>query len=170
MNLRTIKWVKWSALFVLLAIITGLTYFAYLYNEMIDIKTAGFSETEKKVINETKITEINDITAFYEKETYHIVFGTTNDEKEQVAFVPISNDGEILVLDERKLINQESILKKWENECSECTLIKIVPGMINNKPVWELTYTDKTHRYVFEYVSLFDGTPYEQFRFSTMFK
>lgn len=169
MNINTKRWVKWIFIFVIVALFIVLMYFVFLYNQIMSTKTSGYTETEKRISAETEITEIEQITSFHEKNSFHVVMGKTN-ETEKVAFVPSKNDEPIEVIDKNNIISKNAIKDQWKNECKECDLIKIVPGMINDQPVWEVTYTDNYDRYVFDYLSIHNGVRYEQFRFSTMFK
>ena len=171
MKRHQIHWLKIFLMAFTTILIVSFIYFIVLYNQVISANTEGFSDTEDKVISETTIVDIEQITTFHEIESYHVVWGTTEDHTEQLAFVPLdSSDGQIEVVDQQDILSQEIVQKAWKRDCTTCQLNKIVPGKIRNNLVWELTYTDEKGRYVFDYLSIYDGSRYEQFAFSTMFK
>ncbi|MGM8365370.1 cell wall elongation regulator TseB-like domain-containing protein [Virgibacillus sp. W0181] len=155
---------------IILAFLIVFIYFIVLYNQMMQIKTEGYAESEKRIMNETSIVEIDKITSFHEKDAYHVVWGKTAEEVNKLAFVPLTNDDPIEIIKKSEMMAEDSIVNQWERNCNDCNFIKIVPGIVEDQPVWELTYTDKADRYVFDYLSIYDGSAYEQFRFSTMFK
>lgn len=171
MNRYSVRWLRFFLISFSTILIVSIVYLIVLYNQVMSAKTEGFTDTEKKVISQTSIVTIEQITTFHEKESYHVVWGKTEDNMKQLAFVPIdSSDEQIIVVDEHDILSKEVIQNEWEKDCTSCQLNKIVPGKIRNNLVWELTYTDEKGRYVFDYLSIYDGTRYEQFSFSTMFK
>jgi len=42
--------------------------------------------------------------------------------------------------------------------------------MIDKKALWELTYEDADQHYIIDYLSMDDGSRYEQYRFKRTFK
>ena len=164
------NWLKWSFWIICLIFILGSIYSIYLYKTIQKNKLAGFAETEEQVLHETELTVINDIHRFHGEDTFHILFGTTKEGKRKIIFVPLQdNDKSFTVIDESEIIQKESVLNQWDNQCQGCELIKIRPAMIDGKPLWEVTYIDKSRRYTFDYLSIYDGSRYEQLRFKQMY-
>ncbi|WP_377559121.1 DUF5590 domain-containing protein [Ornithinibacillus salinisoli] len=141
---------------------------------MLNNKTEGFAETKEKVIDSTDIVEVNDIIRFHGNEYYHIVSGKTNKDIKQFVFVPITEDkekkDEYIIIDQDDILSHDSIKRDWQNNCNDCNLIKIIPAIIEENPLWEITYTDDSNRYVMDYVSIYDGSQYEQLRLRKTFK
>lgn len=162
---------KWSFIIFLLLIIFGLIYLGFLYYEIQQNKTKGYANAKETVIKNTSITEINNIVRFHGEEAYYVIYGTTESKKELMAFVPFNhqNNDQLTVLDLTEIISKESVIEEWQKQCTDCQLIKVIPGMINNKPLWEITYVDSSKRYVFDYLSIEDGSQYERLRFKRMF-
>jgi len=149
-----------------------LVYFTFLYHKTQQNKTADYAKVKEIVMEQTQIIEIDDILRFHGEEAFYVVFGTTENNEEKIAFVPFEYHHEepITTINQSEIISQENILNKWRNQCSNCKFIKIIPGKVNDELVWELTYIDSTDRYVFDYLSIYDGTQYEQLRFKMLFK
>lgn len=148
-----------------------LFYFIFMYYSIQQSKTKGFAETKEYVKASTDIVQIEAIERFQEIDTYHIVEGKTKDNIEQIVFVPISNPDEKLTIIEKKdLLTRDEIEKIWRDDCSSCRLVAIKPAMINHESLWELTYYDESNRYVFDYVSMEDGSNFEKIRLQREFK
>src|SRR5699024_10805777 len=67
------------------------------------------------------------------------------------------------------IIAEEQIYEKWRARGQHCDLIQISPAMIDNEPLWEITYKDDD-MYTFHYVSMIDGTMSERLQLTQMFK
>lgn len=164
-------WVKWVMIFLLLTIIALLTYMIILYNDIQEDRQIGFSETKKIVLRDTDLVEITEIQRYHGEFAYHIVFGHTENNEQQIVYVPLTNaEEELMIVNKSDIVPKESIEKQLQNECNTCKIISIIPGIEDNELLWELTYVDASERYVLEYVSIYDATPYEQFRFTRLYK
>ena len=165
------SWLKWSLLILILILIISTIYSIFLFKDIQESKTIGYSETEKKVLQETDIESITNITHFFDKTTYHIVFGETEHGEEKIVFVPKEKNAEkMTIIDGNEVLTKQEIRSLLENDCTKCQLIKINPAMIKDNPLWEVTYRDDTDRYVLDYLSMYDGSRYEQFKFRQTFR
>lgn len=163
--------VKVSIISVLIILLIVLTYFGVTYNALQKSKTAGFQSTKDHVLDQTDIIQIHHVETFQEMDTYHIVFGKTAEDIEQVIFVPISNpDKALTIVDKADIIGKEVIETEWSSHCEQCKLVSIKPAMLSHTPLWELTYYDGSNRYVFDYVSMNDGSSFEKIRLQREFK
>lgn len=163
---------KWSLLIILGILVIVLVFGIFLYKDIQASKIEGYSETEKAVLNETELESVEQVTHFYGEETFHIALGHTKEQDEKLVFVPQDEDQEateMVVIDQEDIMSKEDIIAVWTEQCSDCKLIKINPAMIKEEPLWEMTYRDDTNRYVIDYLSIYDGTEYEQYRFKEMF-
>ncbi|MUK87292.1 hypothetical protein GMD78_02600 [Ornithinibacillus sp. L9] len=167
----TPSWVKWSFLVLILLLIIVIVYSVFFYQAILNNKTEGFDHTRNKVLQTTDIVEIEVINRFHGETSYHVVSGLTEENMEQIIFVPLSDEEEeLIILDQDEIMSYQSIKTKWENDCKDCDLIKITPAVLEDSPLWELTYKDHSDRYVIDYVSMHDGSRYEQLRLRKTFK
>lgn len=165
-------WLKWSLLIILVILVIALVFGIFLYKDIQASKTAGYSETEKAILKETELESIDRVTHFYGEEAFHIALGHTKEQDEKLVFVPLDEDKketDMIVIDNEDIMTEEDMIAAWKEQCRDCKLIKINPAMIKEEPLWELTYRDDTNRYVIDYLSIYDGTEYEQYRFKEMF-
>ncbi|WP_176555813.1 DUF5590 domain-containing protein [Virgibacillus ndiopensis] len=165
------KWLKWTFLVLCLVLISCFIYSGFLYHDIQLSKTDGFSQTKKKVLDETELSSIASISRFQGLTEYHVVRGSTKEEEDKLVFVPIENESEKLtIINTKEIISKQNIKEQWQAQCNKCELIEIMPAMVKEKPLWEITYKDNSGRYIFDYLSIYDGERYEQFRLKSMFK
>lgn len=146
-------------------------YFVMTYYSIQTSKTKGFQKTNDLVLEMTDLSEINETVRFQEIDTYHIVQGKTTENSDQYIFVPISNpDEDLTIVNQADIINKDEIEKQWSANCDQCQLVAIKPAMMNHTPLWELTYYDASNRYVFDYVTMDDGSEFERIRLQREFK
>ncbi|MFD2133290.1 DUF5590 domain-containing protein [Pseudogracilibacillus auburnensis] len=166
-----LKWISWKRVIIICTLILFIfliIYFISFLRYIDDSKLVDFDATEQIIYDKTDLTAIDDAYHFQEENEYHIVFGHDSDGEEWIAFVPLSKKtikkDDIVVIRADSVLTREQIENNWLKECKQCTLTGSTPAMINQQPLWELSYTDNANRYVIEYVSLKDGTTYEQMR------
>lgn len=165
------NWFKWGLIALIIIVIAIAIYFVLLYNNIQQSKVAGFANSEEKVLQQTALTEIDAIYRFHGEKAYHIMFGNTKKNDKKVVFYPLKKDEkDLTIINQTEIMTKDSIQNQWNKECNACKLIGIVPAMINNEPLWEITYVDQTNRYVFDYLSIYDGSRYEQLSLKKMFK
>ncbi|AIF45449.1 hypothetical protein X953_11015 [Virgibacillus sp. SK37] len=158
-------------LIFLIVIISCFIYLLFLYLDLKDSKTEGFADTKQQILQATSIEEIDKINKFNGEEAYHVIFGTTDSGKKQIIFYPLQGKKkDLTTIDQSDIIAEEAIIGEWKQQCSSCEFIKITPALVNDKPLWELTYRDESDRYVLDYLSIYDGSRYEQYRFKQMFE
>ncbi|MEI3604758.1 DUF5590 domain-containing protein [Pseudogracilibacillus sp. SE30717A] len=163
-------WLNWKRIFILVAVLLFLlilTFFIYTYIQIEKSKITDGEKTEQFVLNETDLTKIDEIYQFQEKEAFHILLGSDGNGKQSFVFVPLKKSltkNDLIILPVNDLVSIEQIENEWQKNCSQCTLLHSSPAMIDEHPLWELTYTDHSNRYVIEYISLKDGTTFEQLK------
>lgn len=172
---KKLNWIKWGLIILSLIIVTCFIYGVVLYNTIEKNKTAGFDETKEWVTQDTDITTVSSIERYHGKEAYHIVYGQTDDEIDKIVFVPLQinkdeEKKELIVVDLADIMSKKAIQDQWQQQCNNCNLTKIVPGVEDDQLLWELTYVDDANRHVLEYVSIYDGSQYEQFRFTQRYQ
>lgn len=143
----------------------------FLYLDLMDSKTAGIEETKKQILNNTSITSIEKVEQFNGAEAYHVIYGKNKKGEGKIIFYPIKGkEKDLTTIDQSEIIPEKQVLSQWEEQCNGCKLINIVPALVKDESLWEITYKDQSDRYVFDYLSLYDGSRYEQYRFKRMFK
>ncbi|MFB4169192.1 DUF5590 domain-containing protein [Virgibacillus sp. JSM 102003] len=164
-------WLKWTFSVLLLILIACFIYGVYLYNAVQQDKTASFKDIKDEVIAETKLLTIGKVKRFHGNKAYYIVYGKTDNHNQKIIFYPFKKkNAEIISVNKSEIISEETIRKKWKESCRNCNLFDITPGLVGDKPSWEITFTDDSNRYVIDNLSIYDGTRIEQFRFKQMFK
>lgn len=165
------RWVLWSSVLFLIVLISCIIYALFLYLDLMDSKTAGFEETKNQILSNTSITSIEKIEQFNGNEAYHVVYGENKDKEEKIIFYPLKGkEKNLTTIDQTEIFTKKQVLSQWKEQCNGCELVKIVPALVEDKALWEITYSDKSDRYVLDYISLYDGSPFEQYRFKRMFK
>ncbi|UJL48074.1 DUF5590 domain-containing protein [Virgibacillus sp. NKC19-16] len=165
------SWLFWSLLIFILLFVSFLLYAVFLYLDIMESKTAGVEETEEQITQATSVTEINKIEQFNGAKSYHVVFGQNEDNEEKIIFYPLEgNEKTLTTIDKSEIVTEESIINQWRNECNGCDLLNIVPALVDDTPLWEITYNDSSNRYILDYLSIYDGSRYEQYRLNRMFQ
>lgn len=157
---------------IILGIIIMLTgiFGIILYQQILDKKTEGFNETKKVILDQTSITQIIEIERYHGEQPYHIIYGKTENGEERIIFYPLKGKRKnITSIPEKDILSKEEIISLWSNHCNRCKLINITPGIINEHVVWELTYYDQNNLYYIDYMSINDGSVYEQYRLKKFF-
>lgn len=150
-------------IFLGLAAIT--VYFLVLYSNIVNSKMENKEDLSAFIKAETDIHTITKMYHFQGEEAYDIIYGQDKAEKsEYVIFNPSGNKNkdDLLTYKADDLISEKSIEKEWQSTCKGCTLKRSSPAMINDKPLWEMTYINDQNRYVMEYISLKDGSTFEK--------
>jgi len=164
------KWLLWSSVVILIIFLACFSYGVYLYNNLYDSKTAGFNDTSQHILNQTAITEIEKIEQYNGSASFHVIFGKNAEDEEKLIFYPLEgNEKSLTTIDRDEIIPEEDIVNQWQSSCDGCEIVKVTPALENNEALWEITYKDK-NQYAIEYVSIYDGSPVEQYRFTRMFK
>lgn len=161
----------WTSIILLVLFISAAAFSIYLYQDIVGSKTEGYAETESQILDATSLVSIDNIEQFNGSEAYHVVFGENEANERKIIFYPLEgNEKNLTVIDQSEIVSEETILNQWEEICSECEFIKAVPAIIDENVLWELTYIDESDRYILDYVSIYNGERYEQYRFTQMFK
>jgi len=158
---------KLLTIMFLLLLLFFLIYSVYTYHTLEASKVVDGDKTEQFVLEETELISIENIYQFQGEEAFHIVAGKNDAGDECLLFVPLDDSlskDSIIAVSSENILSQDKIEKEWQKNCSQCKLMRSHPAMIGEKPLWELTYTDRSNRYVIEYINLEDGTIYEQLK------
>jgi|SRR5690625_5130026 len=164
LNQVNINWKRVLFYVLLFSILLFVIYSIFLYRSIMVSKTAGFQEATSFIIEETDIIETNDITYFQADLGYYIVRGITSKNEQVYAYLedtdPFSTN-KLYVIDTNHLLTKEQLEQSVTESCASCQLIHSTPAMIEQFPLWELTYIDESERYVIEYKYLETGQTFE---------
>ena len=165
------RWLSISLLIFFILLLSVSIYGIILYNDLVDSKTSGYNETAEQILNNTSISEIEKIEQFNGAKSYHVIFGSNEKNEKKIIFYPLEgNEKNLTTINQSEVIPSEEIFGQWEEQCMDCELIKIVPALVNDKALWELTYKNNSNQYIIDYLSIYDGSRFEQYRFNRTFK
>ncbi|MFC2948333.1 cell wall elongation regulator TseB-like domain-containing protein [Virgibacillus sediminis] len=164
-------WLKWGSAAIVIILLICLISAAVLYSNIHQERTEAFAETEKVLLEATSLQQITDIKQFNGAESYHVVFGVNEENEEKIIYYPLGGrEKNLTTVDRSEIITQDKVVEEWKSRCMDCKLVQIVPSLIDGEELWEITYWDESGRYVFDYVSIYDGSPYEMYRLNPMFE
>jgi uncharacterized protein YpmB len=154
----------WSISGIIFVIVSLIAYLLYIYNVAMDNKEATFEQSKQAALNETPLTTVIDIKRFNGENAYDVVTGKTEDGDLAYAFMPIDKqlENRFILADEG--ITEAEMITKWKQNCSNCELKKITPGIVKNNFIWEIIYTTEEDKYVFAYYLFSNGNLYEQLK------
>jgi|SRR5690625_2861664 len=163
------KFVIFILLFI--GLIGMISYGIYLYSYIESTKVNELETTTSTMIESGQIDAVTEMYHFQDEETYHILIGQDKEKKEKILFISMDTEhDDIIVIDRDKTLSNEEIKKTILQECRDCNIINTTPAMVDNKPLWEITYFDDKNRYVIDYLSMYDGTRFEQLRMYRKYK
>lgn len=160
---------KWGLLISGLLLILLVLIIGYLYVSVMQEKTSGYSQAEKRALDETTITEIDEVQRYHGEEAYHVVSGFDEKDHPLFAFVPFDNEHEIITVEQPDTYTKDRIEREWKEQCSTCLLTSITPALIEDTAVWEINFRTNKDTYLYEYISMKDGSLFEQLRFKKLF-
>lgn len=164
------KWLKWVIVGIILVLISCFIYLFFLYSDIQQYRSENYQDSKEEVLEKTNVSKIENVTGYNGGHQFHVVFGKTKDGENKMVFVPLDNkEKKLTVIDVSKTIKKQQIKEQWQQQCENCELINITVAMENNEPLWEVTYVDDSDRYIFDYLSIYDGTRIQQYRLKSIF-
>lgn len=165
-----LNWIH-KTFIIFIAIIVVITIFGvYLYQDTMKNKTTNFEQTKEVILEQTPITKVNKIELYHGDEAYHLVYGSDDKGEEQIIFYPLKGkEKDITTISVSEITPKEQIIQSWQKNCGDCELNKISPALIDDQLLWEISYYDENDRYVLNYLSIYDGSSYEEYKFERMF-
>src|SRR5690625_2695787 len=166
---QKVSWINWRriiVIFLVFVFILLVIYLSFMYRSIMHSKSDGLDET-KEIVSTSLDLNVDEVYHFQEELGYHIAFASDAEDEDWIVFVPLEEEikkEDFIVMEANSVLSQEEIENNWLSDCNSCQLIKSGPAMIDQIPLWELTYKDSSNRYVIEYVTLKDGSIYEQLR------
>jgi len=164
------SWMKWGILIGGLVTILVVLLIGYLYVSVMNEKSKDYSKAEQRAFDETDLLEVEQVERFHGEEAYFVVSGIDANEEPIFVFVPFDQEEATITIDQPSSYTKSIVKQSWEEKCSTCKLTSITPGLIDETAVWEINYRlDKDIR-MYEYISMEDGSIFEQLQLKKMFK
>lgn len=162
-----INWLRVLLFVLLFCIIAIIVYASILYRTIEKNRTIGFETAEQFVLKNSDISELSEATYFQAEEGYFtfVAIGA----EEEALYVYLRDDetlkkDNLYIFPASKFMPVKEMESSLLTDCSNCNLINSTLAMIDEVPLWELTYTDDENRYVIEYKYLENGKTFEELR------
>lgn len=151
---------KWSSIVIVALLVSVFLYSVFLYQDIEESKTNDFATSEKRILEETEITEIESISRYHGQVYYNVVEGSTNTGEKLLGFVAISDEPmELEIFELSDLIDKSSLEEKWRDSCAgSCELLQSQYGIRDEIPLLEVSYFDEKDRLSYAYYRLKDGS------------
>lgn len=142
-------------------VIIFLLFFSWMYFEINKDRTAGQEDASKIALEETKLSEVDQVTVYRGEQTVHIVEGKSNQGDHGLIYIDLKEKKVIEQLFNEKVISKEALKQKWSQSCGGCEFKYIQYAFEENQPVYEMSYIDEKNRYVLDYFKL-SGESFDQ--------
>lgn len=166
---KKIHWVTWLVIAIACIFLVCAISLFVLYSQILKGKDAGLASAGKKAVKQTELVQADHVELFSGKDSYYVVYGKTKKKEAKIAFMPKNAKAKPKVISEKDILTKDEIQSLWRQKCSACELTGIAPGMIDNKPIWEVSY-QADGQYVFDYMSMYDGSRIDRFRLSSLYQ
>ncbi|MET3682311.1 uncharacterized protein YpmB [Alkalibacillus flavidus] len=161
------KWFLMALLIVLVVTIATIVVSMILYYA-IEGDHDNQQQTYQDVALElSPVQEVNQRYTYHGEEAYTVIRGE-GDDGSYFVFVPQQdslNSDDIDWIKANDVLSESAMLDQFQEECSDCHLEHITPGIINDDYVWELTY-ESNDRLVYRTYTMEDGDVYDSISFS----
>lgn len=150
--MRENKWIKYLTI-TLIAIIVIISTILYR-------STSTYRSTKKQAVTIAKnLGHINKIDEFYwftrQENTFSVV-GRDDNNEEKIVMIP-ENGKEALVIYASKGATQDDAIKAVLKKNETKKIKKVSLGLVDDKPVWEVTATSKDDHLVYYLVDFYSG-------------
>lgn len=154
------NWLSWILVGFIMLIVGSIVFSVILYQNVKENKVSDFLNSEERVLEETEITEIVDISRYHGDLYYNVIKGQTETDESLLAFVEVSNkEAEIKTFELTNFIDKNKLVTQWRNSCSDsCEVLQAHYGIRGNTPLLEISYFDAEDRLSYAYYRLEDGS------------
>ncbi|MFC7060424.1 hypothetical protein ACFQIC_00885 [Halobacillus seohaensis] len=153
------SWVRWILLIIGVLFIIMFSFLTWMYLHIEDSRTNHYDDVRNFVESENILNNIEEVVRYNGESPIYIVNGEGS-----YLFVDLEANEVLATIASKDMIGINSA-QKSVTECNECELIDTRLAYEENRPVWEVTYTDESNRYVFEYIDLENGREVQRFAF-----
>lgn len=162
-------WLKWGILISALLIALVLLLIAYLYSSVIQEKTKGYNKAKERALAETEIINIEQVERFHGEDAYFVLTGVDEQNEPLFVYVPFDNEESIITIEQPNEYTKKAVEEQWSEECSNCLLTSITPALIDENGVWEIRYKASKDTYIYDYISMEDGSLFDQVIYNKTF-
>ncbi|UOQ93552.1 DUF5590 domain-containing protein [Halobacillus shinanisalinarum] len=159
------SWLRWVLLIIGIVIIISGSTLTWMYVQIEDKQTEGFTTAKNLAVSETKMTKVTDVLSYNGENPIHIVRGQNANDEELVTFLNLGKKEVLTTIKASSMIPTGDLKAGLQADCSACSFIDVQLAYEENSPAWELTYIDENQRYVLEYVRVTNGDPIQRFAF-----
>ncbi|SRR5690554_3203849 len=165
-NLNGRKLIKYLAILLITLLIGAIFLFILIY---IDIRDELQKETEQAIeysILYSPIEEALETYTFNGEKPYDVIKGENESGESLYVFIPknLTHTDEIKWIEEEAGLKKDDLLNRFRTNCSNCSLIEINPGILNNQFVWEVIY-EQNDRMYFQTYRFSNGELYDSISF-----
>lgn len=170
MNQARSRFLKWSILIGSLFMLLLLLIVAYFYYSVMQEKTKGYEAAEKRAREESAIQRIDSIERYHGDEAYFVLSGSDEADNRLFVYVPFDAEQDVKTIDQPTSFTKEVIEDNWRKQCADCQLTAIIPGILEDTAIWEIKYKINKDTFVYEYITMEDGSLFEQIQFTRHYK
>ncbi|MDV2580803.1 hypothetical protein [Alkalibacillus haloalkaliphilus] len=150
-----------------ISMMIAVVLFSYFYFEIQGTHNEEQRTYSNIAVDHSPIETIEDDFYYNGEQTYTVVQGVGDGER-YFTFVPKKDnleEDDISWVLESEGVSKDDILSEWQQDCSNCNLLHITPGIMNERTIWEVVFEDDDRMYFRTY--LFEtGELYDSISFS----
>ena len=117
-----------------------------------------------------ELVSIDHVDWFHYQDAYMIVEGTDQDGKDLIVWVPEDKEKDMIITGKKEGLSREEVLSIMQYGLPDLSqgsrpreILRIKYGMVENTPVYEVTYIDQHNRYSILYLDFYEGEWYRVF-------
>lgn len=153
--------------FIILFLFLAIAFSLFIYQQT----TQPLKIKEDKAIQlakeKTSLKSVDKLDWFHYFDAYYVIQGKNDNNENIIIWVPDDKDKEIIVKKANEGLSEEEVISllfngidSFQDEKRPKEIINIKLGMIEDVPVYEVTYRDQKNRYSFLYIDFYEGSWY----------
>ncbi|AWI12672.1 MULTISPECIES: DUF5590 domain-containing protein [Bacillaceae] len=130
------------------------------------VKT-GETKAIERAEKETNLVSVTSVDWFHYTDSYYVIKGKNDKDKEIFVWVPEDAKKDIIVKEKNEGMSEKELLNfvrggltTLSNDKKPKEIIRVKLGMVENAPAYEITYRDQEDRYSILYVDFYNGEWY----------
>lgn len=161
------NWVKWSLAIGFICLIAVVIYGIYFYQTVEMNRRTEFNLSNERVLEETNMTTVLDISRYHGAEYFHVIRGENSDGEPLLAYINQGAAEDIKLFSLNDFVSKQEIINNWRDNCDDCQLLHAEYAIREDIPLVEITYIDEANRLSYRNYRLDDGTYESGVSFST---
>ena len=130
--------------------------FIYIYQQSQAPYASAREESIAYVTNRTDLTQPDEFYWYNGSETYFTVHGLTSNDEEMI-YIVRQNGGHILSIPAEETVTKEQAIQQARSNRSPDKILNAIIGMIDEIPVWEISYRNENGRLGYYIIDLKTG-------------